>query len=203
MAVILVVLMFALFIGIGLIRQYRSARAPELTGLSPASSSNVFTHPSHTFARVVNDGRVEVGLDDFARKAFGSYKLEQLPELGAELEQGEVAWKTVVGGRKVTQRMPVHGRITAINNEEPSSERSWILRVKPSNLQDDLANLIRSASSALWLRRARSRFVQRYSGGLVAAMHDGGEFVDGFAAHLDETSWREFCREFFNSEGCE
>ena len=169
-------------------------------GPSPESSVNLFFHPSHTFARVVSEDRVEVGLDDFARKAFGPYELEQLPELGAELEQGQVAWKAVVAGRRVTQRMPVQGWITAINKQNPLSERSWIVRVKPSQLQSDLANLIRTASTSFWLWRARNQFIQRFSGGLVAAMHDGGELVDGFAAHLDESSWRDFCTEFFNSE---
>ena len=75
-----------------------------------------------------------------------------------------------------------------------------MLKVKPANLEKDLGNLINSSSVVTWLKNAREKFVANFYGEMVPVMQDGGELAEGFARHLTDDQWKEFCKEFFNCE---
>jgi glycine cleavage system H protein len=198
MVILFVVVMFALMIGISYWRERSAVPAVDAAQVKPVAEpeSHIFLHPSHTFARVAADGTIEVGMDEFARHAFGKIDKLHLPALDQKVKQGEIAWKATVAGRRFTQRIPVDGRVVAVNK----SSNDWWLRIKPSRLQENLANLIDSASVVNWLKLARAQFLMQYSGSLVPAKPDGGELVEGFARHLTDEQWRAFCQEFFNCE---
>jgi len=198
MVILFVMVMFALLIGISYWRE-RAAK-PAADGVAAQTAvqpeSRLFMHPSHTFARVAADGIIEVGMDEFARHAFGKIDKLHLPSVDQKVKQGDIAWKATVAGRKFTQRIPVDGRVIAVNK----TSNDWWLRIKPSRLQENLANLIDSASVVNWLKLARAQFLMQYSGSLMPAKPDGGELVEGFARHLTDEQWLDFCREYFNCE---
>jgi len=203
MVFLLVAFMFLLFITIS---YFKKKKATELD-VEPSVSADsvedkIFLHPSHTYAKILSDDLVEVGPDEFAKRAFGKLDDIELPKVGSTLKQGEIAWRARVGTRFISQRMPVDGVVQAVN-PEPGVFMSWVLKVKPSQLKENMANLIQGSSVSNWLKSARTKFLADYSGNLVPAMQDGGELVYGFARYLTDDEWKDFCKEFFNCEDCE
>ncbi|HNW59440.1 MAG TPA: hypothetical protein PKI62_07185 [bacterium] len=200
MVVLLLLAMVLVFIAISYVREQAARRqmtAATRTSRAMAKTSPYYLHPSHSFARVISDALVEVGMDDFSRHAFGYLDEITLPEKGTTVHQGDVAWKARVGGRLISQRIPVDG---VVLESDARSGGDWLLRIKPAHLADNLANLMQGASIENWLKTVRAKFLLEHSGTLVPAMQDGGELVDGFARHLTDAQWREFCAEFFNYE---
>ncbi len=200
MVVLLMLAMVLIFIGISYLRERAARRqmtAAARTSQAMAANAPYYLHPSHSFARVISDEVVEVGMDDFSRHAFGYLDEITLPEQGAVVHQGDMAWQARVGGRLVAQRIPVDGVVIEANEK---SGGDWLLRIKPAHLADNLANLMQGASVGQWLKTVRARFLLEQTGALLPAMQDGGELVDGFARHLTDDQWREFCLEFFNYE---
>jgi len=197
MVFLIVAVMFA---GLMFFTWYLDKRKKSVTADAPASETTnqaeLFLHPSHTFARVLDDSTVEIGMDDFAKRAFGKIDEIDLPEAGAVLNQGDQAWKITIGEHHVSQRMPVEGTVLKSNDE--SSD--WLLKVKPSNLEKNLGNLINSSSVVTWLKDARTKFVANYYGDMAPVMQDGGELAEGFARHLTDEQWKQFCKEFFNCQ---
>ncbi len=201
MVVLIVAVMFIAIIAISYwrsrkIRQETRDPVPERT---PAVTPGVYYHPAHTFAKVMDDNLVKVGMDDFARQAFGQIDAIKLPSVGRILKQGEIAWEAKVGDKKVSQPMPVTGTVVEVNKDAEDS--SWIIKVKPLSLRQSLANLISETMAVSWMNAVRARFQDNYSSSLVPVMQDGGELVDGFARHLQNGQWEEFRKEFFNNAG--
>lgn len=196
----IVAVMFLLLIGISFfVEQKRKREAVETAVPAKQPETEFYVHPSHTFAKIVGADTVEIGLDEFAQRAFGDVEFDTLPEVGAQLHQGDRAWTLQVGDRKVAQRMPVSGEIL----ETRETAQGWVLKAKVADLSTELANLIKSTSVVPWLKKARAQFVADYSGELMPVLQDGGELAEGFARHLTDEQWAVFCQEFFNCEGCD
>jgi glycine cleavage system H lipoate-binding protein len=201
MVVLVMLAMFLVFIGISYWREQTAKR--RMSAAAPVSSTvqpqaeRLYLHPSHSFARVISADEVEVGMDEFSNHAFAYIEEIVLPEKGAKVQQGDIAWRARVGGRMIAQRIPVDGVVTQVNDKGGS----WLLKIKPSHLGENINNLIQSTSITQWLKMARSRFLMEHAGALVPAMQDGGELVEGFARHLTDAQWQAFCKEFFNDDG--
>jgi glycine cleavage system H protein len=208
MVFLIVALMFIALIAASYIREKRkvsvmATQPHEEAAVSPLfPEPKIFLHPSHSYAKVISSDLVEIGLDDFARKAFGDVNTVGMPGKGQTLKRGDVAWKVKVGERLVSQRMPVAGEILEVNDKKPGSA-SWRLRIKPQQLAQDIAGLVKDSEAAAWLKRAQEAFLLQFSSTLVPAMQDGGELVEGFGRFLSDEHWKVFCREFFATEECE
>ena len=95
----------------------------------------------HEWARL-EDGRVRMGITDFAQDALGDIVFVQLPELGASLEAGG-ALGEVESTKSVSDiYAPVSGTVIEINgelgdapqrlNEDPYGE-GWICVIEPAD----------------------------------------------------------------------
>ncbi|MBV8559252.1 MAG: glycine cleavage system protein GcvH [Acidimicrobiia bacterium] len=95
----------------------------------------------HEWARL-EDGRVRMGITDFAQDALGDIVFVQLPELGASLEAGG-ALGEVESTKSVSDiYAPVSGTVVEINgelgdapqrlNEDPYGE-GWICVIEPAD----------------------------------------------------------------------
>ena len=106
---------------------------------------------SHEWARVEDDGTVTVGISDHAQGQLGDLVYVELPNVGDTIEVG--AGCAVVESVKAASDVyaPVAGEVIKVNsalsdspetiNEDAYGE-GWILVVKPSNLQEDMDNLL-------------------------------------------------------------
>ncbi len=95
----------------------------------------------HEWARL-EDGRVRVGITDYAQDALGDVVFVQLPELGAQVEEGGTCGEVESTKSVSDVYAPVAGEVVEVNtelvdapqrlNEDPYGE-GWICVIAPSD----------------------------------------------------------------------
>lgn len=116
----------------------------------------------HTWARIDDNGSVTVGMDAFGAKAAGNIEFIDLPMEDDEFEAGE-AFGSLESAKWVGGLlMPVSGTVIAVNENiedelelltrDPYGE-GWLIKVKPSNLKDDLKALVHGDDVGPWLKK--------------------------------------------------
>ena len=105
----------------------------------------------HEWAKVLGDGNVAVGVDDYAQSQLHEIVYVELPEADAEVAQGE-ALGAVESVKAVSDMYaPVGGRVVEVNEELLDSPElinddpyggGWIAKIAPSSLEADLAKLM-------------------------------------------------------------
>jgi len=99
----------------------------------------------------VENGKVRIGITDYAQKQLKELVFLELPGVGSEIKQGE-SFGAVESVKAVSDLVaPVTGTIKEQNeeaagspeklNEDPYGE-GWLLVVEPSNLEADLKQLL-------------------------------------------------------------
>lgn len=103
----------------------------------------------HEWVKLLPDGRVRVGITDFAQKALGDIVFLELPAVGQEL-RAEDSMGSAESVKSVSDvYAPVNGKVTAVNtlveatpsllNTDPYGD-GWIVELEPA--QDALAGLL-------------------------------------------------------------
>jgi glycine cleavage system H protein len=99
----------------------------------------------------IEDGKVRIGLSDYAQKQLKEIVFIELPSAGSEITKGD-SFGAVESVKAVSDLIaPVSGTILEKNdgveaspeklNEDPYGE-GWLLIVEPSNLEADLKDLM-------------------------------------------------------------
>lgn len=107
---------------------------------------------SHEWAKKEGD-LIVVGISDHAQEALGDVVFVELPEIGKVFAAGDAAG--VVESVKAASDIysPIGGEVVEVNEalgSEPealnnSPYESWIFKIKPSNVDADLAKLLDAA----------------------------------------------------------
>ena len=228
MTAILVVLTFAFFLGLDWLLERRKAPAAVSVkaaarsagaGVPPLVAEPVWVagyqlpeelhyHRGHTWARVLEDGAVAIGLDDFARKLVGAAGRVSVPHTGAQLAQGAPAFRLEVDGRgprAVDLVAPLDGEVLEVNprlegqpqlaTDEPYG-RGWILKLRPRDLARDLRNLFSGSLARRWMEDSRERLELELVALSGSVLQDGGEPASDFVSHLPDEDWRRLVRDF-------
>jgi len=127
----------------------------------------LYFHPEHAWVRIEPDGTATIGMNDFFRKEAGDIVYADLPFEGDAMEAGEVCGKLQSSKWIGKMIAPLSGEIVAINerlesdsgliNQSPYGD-GWIARVKPSQWENDKANLLQGVEAiALWLDKEIAR----------------------------------------------
>ena len=104
-----------------------------------------------TWAKVVGDGSVKVGITDYAQKMLNEITYVDFPEVGSTVSQME-SFGTVESSKSVSEiYSPISGIVVAVNqdladdpemiNRDPY-DAGWIIEITPSNLDEELKNLL-------------------------------------------------------------
>ena len=111
-------------------------------------------HKEHFWARVEGN-LVVMGTNDFAQKLAGQIVYVELPSSGRGVEQGKPCGSMESGKWVGRIYAPVSGKVESSNqnleenpeliNESPY-EKGWICKISPSNLQEELKNLLKGES---------------------------------------------------------
>ena len=112
----------------------------------------------------VEDGRVRVGITDYAQKEMKDIVGVELPEVGDEVERGqEVAWLESIKASGPV-KAPVSGKVVEVNerlldepellNRDPYGE-GWILVLEPRD-PGELESLMDAEAYADYIRRRKS-----------------------------------------------
>ena len=105
----------------------------------------------HEWAKVQEDGVVLVGVTDYAQKALHEVVYVELPDVGIDAE-----YMGIIGALESVKAVsdmncPVAGEVLEVNDELLDSPElinddpyggGWIAKIKPSDLQGDLLNLL-------------------------------------------------------------
>jgi len=119
---------------------------------------NLYYHKEYLWARV-EDGKVKIGMTDFAQKQLHDIVYVELPSVGDTITQNE-PFGTLESVKAVSDLIaPVSGTVEAVNeeleskpellNEDPYGE-GWIIVVNPSNLEEDLKALMDFNAAVEW-----------------------------------------------------
>ena len=110
---------------------------------------------SHEWARLTDDGLVEVGITDHAQEALGDIVFLDLPEAGRIVKAGEEI--AVVESVKAASDIyaPIAGEIVAANSAASDAPESvntdaytaWLFKIRPANAAD-LDQLLDAAAYA-------------------------------------------------------
>ena len=209
MVVILVALMFVIFISIGLIQAYATKKkavvpeSPRENNPVTVEESEIFIHPSHTFAKVQPEGTVLVGMDEFALRVVGFVNPIDLPVEGKKVKQGDKAWNIVFRSKKIEQKIPVDGDILQVN-KDPLSLKDWIIKIKPSRLKDNIKNLLPPSFITDCFNEVKEKYIkdhnQRFAFTFAYTLQDGGELITGFSEYFSDAQWNEFYTRYFEKK---
>jgi glycine cleavage system H protein len=108
----------------------------------------------HEWARSQPDGRVRIGITDYAQDALGDVVFVQLPSEGATFSTGDTLGE-VESTKSVSEfYAPISGEVTAVNsslseapeqlNDDPYGD-GWICEMEPSS-DDALGELLDAAA---------------------------------------------------------
>ena len=124
--------------------------------------NDLYYHNDHAWVKIQSDGNVTVGMNDFYQKSAGDTTYVDLPFEGDEIEMGETVGKIQSAkwvGKFVS---PISGEIVEVNedleddatliNKSPY-DQGWIMKVKPSNLNNDLKELYHGDKVEGWIKK--------------------------------------------------
>jgi glycine cleavage system H protein len=107
----------------------------------------------------VENGKVRVGITDYAQKSLREIVYAELPGRGTEVKQNE-PYGTLESVKAVSDLVaPVSGEIEEVNEEvlshpemlnENPYNKAWLLTIKPVDLQTELANLMSFDQAVKW-----------------------------------------------------
>ena len=115
---------------------------------------------SKDFAWIKIEGdKVRMGVTDYAQKSLREIVYAELPPTGTVLKQGE-PYGTVESVKAVSDLVAaISGMIEEVNEEVKSKpetlnedpyEKGWLVIIKPTNLQAELANLMDFNAAVEW-----------------------------------------------------
>ncbi len=118
----------------------------------------LYYHEKWSWAKVEGD-KVRIGITDYAQKQLREVVFVELPGVGSEVKAGE-PFGSVESVKAVSDLVsPLSGTIEQTNadvtskpellNEDPFN-KAWLLIIKPSNLNADLAALMDFNKSVEW-----------------------------------------------------
>jgi len=153
----------------------------------------------HTWVKVENEEKVNIGIDGFALNALGNVVLKNFAEPGKRVSKGDPVFEGDVNNVNLKFRSPVDGIVTGINSESKVNDpNSWCLSLKPMQLKENLAGLIPSVQAHKWIKSEFKRlkdlliYSMEPSELAGATMYDGGNIVEGAVSYTDSKSIKDF-----------
>jgi glycine cleavage system H protein len=119
---------------------------------------NLYYHKEYLWAKV-EDGKVKIGVSDFAQKQLHDIVFVELPSAGDAITKDE-PFGTLESVKAVSDLIaPVSGTIESLNeeleskpellNEDPYGE-GWLITVTPTNLDADLKAIMNFEAAVEW-----------------------------------------------------
>ena len=112
----------------------------------------------HEWVRVEDDGTATIGITDHAQDALGDIVFIEMPEIGRHFARGDAACVVESVKAAADVKMPVGGKVVAINDALPDDpakvntdpmKSGWFLRIEPDSQADVDALMDETAYAAL------------------------------------------------------
>lgn len=133
---------------------------------------DLYYHNEHYWARIEND-TVVMGATDFAQKLAGEITYVELPEEGRKLEQNKPCGSMETGKWVGRIYAVASGTVIEANEEledtpeminQSPYKKGWICKIKPSNLNEELKNLMQIDALPEFIRSEIARVKKITSG---------------------------------------
>jgi glycine cleavage system H protein len=122
---------------------------------------NLYYHKEYLWAKV-EDGKVKIGVSDFAQKQLNDIVYVELPSVGDTITQNE-PFGTLESVKAVSDLIaPISGTVESVNeeleskpdlvNEDPYGE-GWLLIVAPTNLDAELKAIMNFDAAVKWHKK--------------------------------------------------
>ncbi len=113
-----------------------------------STRDDLFYYQKYIWARLLQDGTVEVGVNEKLRQDVGDVIYVDLPCHRTRSEHGRLFIRALAADKQMHKLcVPIRGKVVAINheinfntdliNKDPLG-KGWILRIQPTDLQEDL-----------------------------------------------------------------
>lgn len=227
MVALFVILTIVVCVGIDGIVQLRKAKKERASlnladQMVPAEAfarlsapANLFLDSGHTWVEVKPSGAATIGLDGFAQKLIGRIDDVMLPEVGKEINRGDVLFAVKQDNHRAAFASPVDGVVTAVDKELPwhpemiqsdPYKEGWVCSVMPRNLAKNLKQLLTAEEAKGWLKSEARRFQEFFAAQtldsmqLGQVMQDGGQLTSGVLEFADDGTWKQFNEMFLRPQ---
>lgn len=166
-------------------------------------------HLGHTWASDLGNGRIRIGLDEFAASLLGQIQRIEVPQRGRWVGQGEKGWTVVTDRGEVPMLAPAEGEVVASNDKALADpelitrdpyQAGWLLEIFSPDAQVSFRNLLSGVVARLWMEESMEALRQALSPRAVATALDGGRISPRLGSALPPERWRELTRQFFLSD---
>jgi len=216
MVMVLVVLTFVAFIALDYFvfsRRHAEASslalatvesAPEpLPAVRQRMPDGIFLQPTFTWSRLGSLGEVYLGVHPMLAGLVGEGCALGVHSQGEHVAKGERLVTLSFGGRHLTVRSPLTGRVDHVNDlgagktrwrDLEENDGGWLYRIQPESLAEEVPLWLVGERAAEWTRRQYNQ-LREYLQGAVAdgrlgsVMADGGELPIGILEDMDESVW--------------
>lgn len=116
---------------------------------------DLYYEKNHFWAKTDMAGNVVFGATDFFQKLAGEIVFIELPATGTKVQQGQ-SFSSLESGKWVGKIIaPVSGEVIEVNDELDDTPElinkscygeGWIAKIKPADLEKELANLMKTGS---------------------------------------------------------
>lgn len=218
MTVLFVVMTILIFLTMDVIvRRVRARKAVPATrelATPPAYPvrlpDGIFFARSHTWMSLFPSGKIRLGVDDFVGRLLDKPRIEYLKGVGDSVEKGEPLFALSEGGRTLTMRAPLGGKVVGINENLPRRPEllkeslfsdGWAFTIQPEK-PSELRQMLLGEETRRWIpqefRKLRDVFATTPAeDNLVPALlQDGGPPVAGALKQMGPDVWQNFEEEF-------
>jgi glycine cleavage system H protein len=165
-------------------------------------------HPGHAWAVDTGNGRIRVGLDEFAASLLGGIQKFVVPQRGRWFRQGEKGWTVQTDRGEAAMLAPAEGEIVAVNDKAISNPEivahdpygaGWLLEIFSPDVQVSFRNLLAGGFARRWMEESVAELRQAVSPSALVTALDGGRISPQLGTELPVEKWRELTQQFFRS----
>ncbi len=183
--------------------------------ISVAVPADSYLSKGHTWAELLGNGLVKIGVDEFILKSVGKFIVTKISKPGTLIKKGDELIEVKLGEKIINLRSPIDGTVNYINDSligknisDPYGE-DWGVIMSPVNFDKNAVSLRVNENVVEWMKSEflklkdylRNNLVQPYmTDGHTqlagATMLDGGKIVEGAVSQLNQESIKKFEDEF-------
>lgn len=170
----------------------------------------VFLSDKHSWLAIEQEGKVKVGLDDFANKLIGKIDKIEFPNLGMAVEKDQVLFTVYKGNRGIPFKSPISGKVIKVNNQlsedlsklelSPYLEH-WVCILDADNLDSELQSLKIGKSAITLYQEDLDKLKDLHKKIRTSDEKENykpKEIVEiGEMGNADDNSWERYIKEFF------
>ena len=183
--------------------------------ISVAVPADSYISKGHTWAELLGNGLVKIGVDEFVLKSLGKFIVTKILKPGTLIKKGDPIIEVKLAEKIINLRSPIDGTINYVNDDligknisDPYGE-DWGVIMSPVNFDKNALSLKTNENVVEWMRLEflklknylRETMLQPYlpDGNTQlagATMFDGGKMVEGAVSQLNMESIKKFEDEF-------